>query len=141
MYFETGEAVYNTHPARERTAIHTGDRTKVVQSAKDDSDINIIVRRMSKTGLMPQRTSMPIPADYEIGVTDYHTAMNMLLRADESFMQLPAKTRARFANSPQNLLSFLSDPNNLEESYTLGLRERPAVVEPVVATPAVEPGT
>lgn len=147
MNFETGEVVSNrSHPGREATRIHTGDNTPVSQAAKDDADIKVIVKRMVRTGQLPTAARVPTAGDFSEQVTDYHTAMNMVREADVQFSRLPAAIRSRFANDPQYLMDFLSDPQNNEESYKLGLRVRPVVIpatdKPIPEAPAVvSPGT
>lgn len=116
------------HPGRE--TLDTGEHTLTVQSAREDADINIIVKRMTRTGLVPNSARVPTQGDFSEQVTDYHTAMNMVRTANTEFMKLPAKIRSRFQNDPQELITYLSDPLNLEESYKLGLRVKPPVTEP-----------
>lgn len=132
MFF--GEEIQPTnqyHPGRQ--VLFTGDQSRTVQSAREDADINVIVRRMTRTGMVPTSVRVPTAGDFSEQVTDYHTAMNMLRTADSEFSKLPAKVRSRFSNSPQQLMDFLADPQNNEESYKLGLRVKPAVVEEPVA--------
>lgn len=54
--------------------------------------------------------------------------MNVLRQAQESFMQLNAKARARFQNDPQQFMEFMHNAENQEEAIRLGLatrREKP----------------
>lgn len=144
MDFLNARPVSNkAHPGRQ--TLSTGDETRTVGSAKDDSDINIIVKRMSRTGgmvMVPPR--VPTAGDFSEQVTDYHTAMNMLRTAQDEFAKLDPKVRYRFGNDPQKLMDFMADPQNNEESYKLGLRVKPKVVveEPIevrVVNPAGSP--
>lgn len=133
MDYLNGTVVSNkSHPARK--VIHTGDQTKVVQSAKADSDINVIVSRMVRNGGMTISARVPTAGDFSEQVTDYHTAMNMLRTANDEFMKLSPKIRSKFANDPQRLMDYLADPKNDEESYELGLRTRKPAPEPVLVT-------
>ena len=61
---------------------------------------------------------------------DYQDAYNMVVKAEEAFMTLPAAVRARFANDPAGIFAFLQDPSNRDEAVQLGLIA--ASVEPVV---------
>lgn len=124
MLYLTGEVPTNkNHPGRK--AIHTGDQSKTVQSARDDADINVIVKRMARTGVMPTTARVPTQGDFTDQVTNYHTAINLIRTAEMEFLKLPAKIRSKFKNDPQNLMDFLVDPQNNEESYKLGLRIKP----------------
>lgn len=39
-----------------------------------------------------------------LGVSDYQTALNQVIEAEEAFDALPAKVRARFDNQPVDFL-------------------------------------
>lgn len=92
-----------------------------VQSEKDSCDINLIVERHLRTGIMTNyRTSQPMYGDFTSCV-DYHEAVARAQQAEESFMTLPASIRARFSNDPGQLIDFLSNENNRSEAIKLGL--------------------
>lgn len=120
------------------------DDDKAVQSAKDDADINVIVRRFGVTGSMAVPNLQPFYGDFS-EVEDYHTALNRVLEADAAFMQLDAQVRKRFDNDPGKLMEFLDDPNNYDEAEKLGLLKpkpidpAPMKVEVVNKEPAVPP--
>lgn len=94
------------------------------QSFAEECDINTIVRRFGLTGEFPSDFQMPQSGDFT-GVTDFHEAMNIVRQAQEEFMELPADVRARFANDPGRLLSFLDDESNRAEALKLGLLRAP----------------
>lgn len=106
--------------------------TLTQQHFKDDVDINVLLERFKVTGVMPQAVRLPQYGDYR-GIGDYQTAMNAMLEAQHNFNQLPAKVRARFGNSPQQFLEFVSDSKNAEELVKLGLAKA------IKATPAASP--
>lgn len=94
---------------------------KTVQSGKDDSDINVIVRRFKLSGQLPPVKAEPFYGDFS-EVEDYHSAMNKILEARSAFMELPAETRKRFSNDPQELIDYLNNPElDREEARKLGL--------------------
>ncbi len=112
------------------------DDSLTQQQFRDESDINNIVDRFMKTGHLPDPVSMPQYVDYE-GVFDFQSAMNVVRQADENFMRMDAKVRARFHNSPQEFLEFFADSANAEEAVRLGLAvARPKETPPVDAAPA-----
>lgn len=99
------------------------------QQFRDECDINVIVRRFGVTGALPVPSArLPSYGDFS-QVTDFQTAMNQVLEARAAFMDLPARTRERFANDPGRLLAFLADESNRDEAVRLGL----------VAAPPAEP--
>lgn len=134
---ETGElqfpfvrSAYNydmDQASRESGQVNT-EPTKAQQQFKEECDINTLVERFHVTGELPNQLEMPADVDFSEGVTDYQTALNMVIEARDAFMKLPAAARTRFNNDPQALMAFLADRSNLEEARKLGL-----------AVPAPEP--
>lgn len=90
------------------------------QSFKDECDINTIVKRFNVTGLLPQSAKVPRYDLFE-NVIDFHTAMNAIAEARESFDMLPAEVRAKFQNDPGKFVDFCSKKENLPEMRKLGL--------------------
>lgn len=113
--------------------------SKTKQSFAEECDINTIVRRFGLTGELPANVRMPSYGDFE-DTPDYHTAMNAVRAAQESFMAMPADVRYRFNNDPGRFVDFCSDPANEAEARKLGLVEGPELpVVPVAVPLAVAP--
>ena len=115
-------------------------RTK--QSFRDECDINNILRQFNVTGELRVGSVQPQYGDFS-GITDYQSALNAVMAAQDSFLQLPAKIRARFDNDPALFVDFASDEANKDEMKALGLlREETAQAvvlspsEPVLGEPA-----
>lgn len=132
-----------TRKAKSRPLGKTGvSRTK--QEFKDECDVNKIIERFKRTGQLDHISqSMPIFGDFT-NVPDYHTASIQIKDAEAAFAAMPSRIRDRMGNQVEKLLDFLDDPENLEESYTLGLRTRPkkpplAEGEPAPAAPDPPP--
>lgn len=114
-------SAYDNHDAMsDKTGLKCLDSSLTQQQFKEESDINNIVDRFMKTGHLPDPVSMPQYVDYE-GIFDFQSAMNVVRQADENFMRMDAKVRARFHNSPQEFLEFFADPANSDEAVRLGL--------------------
>jgi len=96
------------------------DPSLAQQQFRDESDINTILKQFNVTGQLPQGVSMPQYGDFS-QVTDYHSALNLVIKANDSFMALPAHVRARFNNDAGALVDFVSDPSNKDEAEKLGL--------------------
>ena len=91
------------------------------QSHLKACDINNIMKRYEKTGLLDHvNTYGGNYGDFTFA-EDYHTSLNKILAADEMFMSIPAEIRAKFANDPAEFLNFVHDPSNAEELVKLGL--------------------
>jgi len=133
---ETGEVVtpfirtpynYDTDAISNKTGLDCGPETKTQQQFKDEVDINTIVERFGVTGEMPEKFNFPTEQDFS-ETFDFQSAMNITIQARDEFMKMPAKTRARFQNDPQQFMEFMHDDGNIEEAIRLGLatkREKP----------------
>lgn len=99
--------------------------TLTKQSLAEDCDINVIMARFEKTGLLSHTNeASPRYGDFA-DVVDYDESLRVVMEADEAFMSLPAKVRARFENDPAQLIEFVRDPANAVEALALGLIEPP----------------
>ena len=123
---------YSNRPPRRQ--FMNDEPSLTIQSAADETDINVMIARYQKTGSFHGSTNMPTVrpefGDF-VGVPEYQNAMNILLQAHDQFAALPANIRDRFGNSPEKYLAFLSDTSNKEEAIKLGLVNAPVVVEDV----------
>lgn len=136
--FRTGYN-YDVDSVSRETGLDFSDSPSLAQqSFKDECDINTIVRRFGITGELPSDLNMPQSGDFT-GFPDFHSAMNMVVKAQEEFMRLPADMRDRFANDPGRLMAFLDDPNNREEAVKLGLVASSVVPLPDVGTVVAPP--
>lgn len=107
------------------TVIAGESRTK--QAFRDECNINNIMRKFEKTGMVDHvRTVNGSYDDFTNTPVDYHDAMNIVVNAQNMFMTVPAKVRARFGNDPGAFISFVEDPANREECVKLGLAVPPA---------------
>lgn len=114
-------------------------RTK--QSMKDECDINNIVARYKKTGMLSHVAKHEGRYADVSEITDFRDAIDRVRSASEFFMGLPAKVRSHFDNDPAAFLDAVQDPSRRGELEELGLVkvvEKPAepAVEPPVEAPA-----
>lgn len=129
---------YNTDMVSDATGTDTGPETKTQQQFKDEVDINTIVERFGVTGEMPPTMTFPTEQDFT-DTFDFQTSMNVIVKARESFMEMPAKVRARFQNDPQQFMEFMHNSENYHEAIKLGLtiqrpieEDKPAIKEPEI---------
>lgn len=113
---------YDTIAASDESALDCKDPSLAQQQFRDECDINEIMRRFGQTGILPDQPLSPKYGDFT-GVSDYKTALDRVIAADEEFMSLPAELRARFDNDAANLIQFLDDESNRDEAVKLGLVE------------------
>lgn len=95
------------------------------QSMKAECDINGIMAKWQKTGVIEHRTQFEGQyADFTNTPGDFQEAQNQVLAAEEMFLTLPSKIRTRFHNDPGAFLDFTSNPDNADEMVKLGLATR-----------------
>lgn len=102
------------------------------QSFVAECDINNILKQYKLTGMVSH-----INAKAQAGAyldlpdeTDFQSALELVIRAEESFATLPSKLRTRFNNDPAEFLEFMADPRNQDEAIELGLATRREETEP-----------
>lgn len=104
-------------------------KSRTKQSFRDQVDINNIIARYKRNGVLPAASRQGFYADVS-NCKDYHGSMNQVIAAENAFMALPAKLRDRFRNDPAELLSFLQNVENKKEAIALGLIEKVEEVAP-----------
>lgn len=108
--------------ARKRVKVFFEEGSSLAhQSFKDECDINVLMRRYEKTGMINHVNKHQGEYGDFINAPDYHSAMNQIIEARESFMTIPARIRARFGNDPAEFLAFVQDPANEAEMREMGL--------------------
>lgn len=116
-------SIIEGQPNGPRLEVECLDGSKTRQSEAAACDVNNIVARFAKTGVMPTATAQGFYGDVS-ELTDYRAALDKVRAADAAFMQLPAEIRREFDNDPATFLDFMSDPANLETAREMGLVER-----------------
>lgn len=106
----------------------TGGRTK--QSFKEECDINNIMARFQRTGVL-DFTTRHQGTYMDVTGLDYQRAMDLVVQGQELFDALPSSLRSRFHNEPAEFLDFVQDPKNAAELVELGLaKARPEDAPP-----------
>lgn len=140
--------VYRPH---DRVTLDNSLPSKTRQEFAEECDINTIMRRYQKTGVLQHvNNAAPRYMDFS-DAPDFHTAMNFMIAASDEFGRLPATVRKRFGNDPAEFVKFAEDPANVEQMRAWGLaapvEEPPAPQEVRIVgsekgsvEPANEPG-
>lgn len=116
----------------------TSDTSKgAKQSFRKETDVNLIINRFEKTGLLTPVDSRP-PFYMDVSeVGDYRSALENVRRADALFMALPSPVRAEFGNDAAAFLDFCTDPVNEDRMREMGLLPAlPEAAEAAVVPPA-----
>lgn len=110
--------------------------TLTQQHAKAECDINNILRQYDRTGVITHVAKAAGQYGDFTAVNEYQESLNMVIAAQEAFMELPSGIRKQFANDPGAFFEFATDPANADQMVALGLANPPQVVaEPVVKAP------
>ncbi|WNK14877.1 MAG: internal scaffolding protein [Microvirus sp.] len=96
---------------------HEG-RTK--QDFASECDINVIMARYKKTGLL-DFVNKNAPRYGDITGVDFQEAHALITTGKTMFAELPSNIRDRFENDPAQFLEFTSNSDNLQEMASLGL--------------------
>jgi len=98
-----------------------GDPGLTKQSMKDECDVNIILKKFAKTGLLSHaREHQGQYGDFS-NVTDYRSALEQVQMAEGAFLSLPAEVREKFDNDAAAFLDFTGNPANREKMIEMGL--------------------
>lgn len=124
-----------------------GDRTRVSFETTGDSltqqsyaaaaDVRNIIKQYDRTGLIANvNKGIAQYGDYS-EINEYAEALNVVIRANESFAEIPSHIREQFDNNAGLFFEFATNPKNKEKMIEMGLAEAP---EPVVeVTPKSDP--
>lgn len=129
---------YDVDAASDESGLDCQDPSLAKQEFKEESDINTILRRFNVTGHLPN-VRLPQFGDFD-GIVDFHSAMNAIAQAHESFDALPAEIRSRFQNDPGQFVDFCLDDQNKDELVKMGLAKAPeGLPKPVLVETPVDP--
>jgi len=108
--------------------------TRTRQSEAGETDVNRIVARHQKTGVVTHLTNKP-PMYGDLSLADdLKTALDLTFLAEEGFRSLPASVRKAADNDPRRMLEMLADPDLSADLVEAGL-ELEAGPEGRTATP------
>lgn len=95
-------------------------RTK--QEMKDECDINLIMARYNKTGVLPPsaREAFARYGDFT-DVPSYQEMYDRVLAAEEGFASLPSHVRAKFNNDPGEFIASVETDEGQKLFVELGL--------------------
>lgn len=124
-----GEPLRDFYIERRHAGIDCSKDGRTRQEFADECDINILLARYEKTGVI-NHFNQQAPAYLDVGeVPDLAEAIGLVERANEAFMTLPAAARREFDNDPIKFVEFAADPANVARMREWGLAA-PAPVEP-----------
>lgn len=130
-------SAFKVNRVRVQKAFLTPSRAK--QAFKDECNINNIMARYEKTGLIDhikenQGRYVDAPSH-----EDFHQAMNLVTSAKSMFESLPSKIRSDFKNDPSLFLDFVADESNREQMVKYGLVDPSNLAERAAEAPSSNP--
>lgn len=114
------------------------DRKSLTQQQyKESCNINDKIRRFTNGEIIMGNQNQPRYGNFT-NPDEYHIQLTKVNEAKAQFMQLPAKLRQRFSNSPRQLIEFLSDTKNEKEAQELGIIPTPGIDPLTVLSATIE---
>lgn len=108
------------------------------QSHKHDCDINSIIKKYDKTGLILHVNQAKAQYGDYTQINEYQQNLNMIIDAQDSFEEMPSSVRKRFGNDPGLFLEYISNPENDKEMIELGLA-LPKIIDPIQKVEIINP--
>lgn len=106
---------------KNRSPIYCDEETLTQQNFKQECDINHILSKYQKTGIVEHANRFQGDYSDVTGAVDYQTALNIINDANDAFNSLPSSVRKKFANDPAAFVDYVSDPENIDSMRELGL--------------------
>jgi phage internal scaffolding protein len=117
-----------------RVQLKCNDSSRTKQHFQKECDINTIMTKYNKTGLISHVAKHQGSYDDLPNQQDYHESILEIQAANDSFNSLPSDVRNFFENDAGQFLDFVQNPNNTDEMRELGLI-------PQLAQRAVDPSS
>jgi len=98
----------------DRVYTAVGETSRTQQSFRDETDINNIMAKYQKTGLIDHVNEHGASYGDQPAAADFHEAMNLVANTKSMFEELPSATREDFDNDPSKFLDFIADEERRE---------------------------
>lgn len=125
----TETKIRSAHKPHARVQLETSGQSMTKQSFQAECDINTIMQKYTKTGLIEHVREHGGQYGDFVTAPEYHEAMTAVVEANAAFQSVPAEMRNRFQNDPAQFLDFVQNPDNIDELVEMGLAEPPAITE------------
>lgn len=109
--------------SRVRTVQTDVGESLTVQSAKDDTDLNVIMERFKRGVALPELRPGMFGDVREMN--DFMAVQDKRIEAEALFMKLPARMREQFDNNVAVFMDYIADDRNVEEGIEIGLYKKP----------------
>jgi len=116
--------VRTAYGPKDRLQIQFTGHGKTKQAMKAECDINNIMARYQKTGVIDFTNTHEARYGDCTGI-DFENSLQEVAAARELFSALPSGLRTRFENDPAQFLDFVNDEKNEAEAIELGIITKP----------------
>lgn len=116
--------IYSAYDRPPKVLLVCEDPSLARESEKDATDVNKIMERYKKTGIIPMSGQEMFFADVS-SVASYQEIMDRVAAGNQAFERLPAEVRARYQNDPAVFLDALQDKAARAQLELEGLIETP----------------
>lgn len=99
---------------RVQVSVAKYDASQTVQDQKDSCDINLILKKYNKTGVIEHANAVEGRYGDFTGM-DYQTMLNQVKSAESAFQTLPALERKKFNNDVSEWLDHIQNPDNIAD--------------------------
>jgi phage internal scaffolding protein len=97
------------------------EETRTEQHHREAASVTNILKQYDKTGILTNVNQAKAMYGDFTEVNEYQESLNLVIRAQDAFDEMPSDIRKRFHNDPGEFLEFVTNPDNQEEMVTLGL--------------------
>ncbi len=108
------------HDQRKNAISFEDSPTRTLQAHKDESDINLIMAKYIRSGVIEHGNANSARYGFAPAV-DFREALELIDEAKQQFDTLPAKVRKEFDNSAEKFLKFCEQPDAAEKLIELGV--------------------
>lgn len=117
---DIGKSFVSAYGQKKRVQLHCPAPGRTKQSFAAECDINTIMARYMKTGVL-EHVREDIAQYLDVSGVDFQKSMDLVAGAQSMFHSLPSHIRTKFDNSPRAFLEFMENPANAQEAISLGL--------------------
>lgn len=112
--------VRTAYGPRQRVQLRCSGVGRTKQSFKAECDINVIMSRYLKTGVL-EHVRQGVARYGDVSGADFQEAQNFVAGAISMFHDLPSHIRTMFENQPALFFDFMENPANAAKARELGL--------------------
>lgn len=105
---------------KNRVQTQNTDPSMTKQALKDEADVNKIIKRYKKTGVLPNLQKLE--GIYgEITSMDLQESLDKVIRSQEAFQEVPSEIRKQFNNDAGAFIDYATNPANIDQMRAWGL--------------------